>query len=56
MAMNSIRLLAKSGFASIRLGEVPSSEIGTKSLIGSYATVLYKSGLVTRELEQSSSV
>ena len=54
--MKSINVLAKSGFASIRLGEVPSSEIGTKSLTGSYGTLLCSSGLTTSELEHSSSV
>ena len=54
--MNSTMVLAKPGRATIRLGEVPSSEIGTKSLAGSNGTVLYSNGFTTNTLDVRRSV
>ena len=54
--MNSVMVKAKSGFATIRFGEVPSSEIGTKSFTGSNGTLLYSNGLTTSTLDVRSSV
>jgi hypothetical protein len=53
LAMNSAMVPAKSGFASIRLGEVASSEIGVKSLAGSKGTLRYSNGFTTSTLDVS---